>query len=310
MARRLSNKDGNIRPLVLALYYNAGAVVPSLLFPPAYHLSRHLIPYPCQGVRTGSILVLLLCFCLVLSPRVGQGQASQGFPDQWPTNPGGVSPGFDAPAHSSQFSPGVVEPSGLDNTRAVGPRVAPEVRMKTLNPGESAASGFSAGQGTSVVAGRNSVREAPPGGGEGIRISRRDPERRGPTSTPSPVQRFAPWVTTIGALAVVVGAFFVFVWALRRINPQGHQVLPREVVEVLGHTSLSTRQRLCLIRLGRKVILVAMSTDAVEPIAEIDDPVEVDRLVGLCASQRPHSSTQAFRQLFNNYVNGHEILEK
>lgn len=128
-------------------------------------------------------------------------------------------------------------------------------------------------------------------------------ERRPSLSQNRPV---LPWVTTLGALAVVIGVFLVFAWTVKRMNPQSGAVLPREVVEVLGQTSLSARQRLCLIRLGRKVILVAVSPDGLETLSEIDDPVEVDHLVGLCASQRNGSSTQAFKSLFSQYVNGQE----
>lgn len=115
--------------------------------------------------------------------------------------------------------------------------------------------------------------------------------------------RTAPWMTTISALAIVLGTLFLFYWGMKRLGPRTNQLLPSEAVEMLGYTSLSGRQRLCLIRLGRKLVLVAVSSDTVEPLTEIDDPVEVDRLVGLCASQRNGSATQVFHQVFSQYVN-------
>ncbi|GIX02107.1 MAG: hypothetical protein KatS3mg112_1044 [Thermogutta sp.] len=309
MARRPRDKNRNIRPLVVMLRRKAGAVLSFLLFHPACHPDGCLVFDPSQGVRTCALLLLLPYLCLALLSGAGRAQTLQGFPDQWSTNSGGFSSGFDAPVQQSQFSPGPGQPSHLDNAPTHDRSMDTGVHTKIDGPGQNAASGRFLSQRSSTLGEANGGKESTGGGDSALRISRRDTATRGPASTGSPFQRFTPWVTTIGALAMVVGVFLVFVWMLRRINPQAHQVLPREVVEVLGHTSLSARQRLCLIRLGRKVVLVAMSTESVEPIAEIDDPVEVDRLVGLCVSQRPHSSTQAFRHLFNNYVNGHEIVE-
>lgn len=110
-------------------------------------------------------------------------------------------------------------------------------------------------------------------------------------------------MTTLSALAIVLGTLCLFYWGVKRLGPRTNQVVPNEVVEMLGYTPLSGQQRLCLIRVGRKLVLVAVSSDAVEPLTEIDDPVEVDRLVGLCASQRNGSVTQAFQQAFSQYVN-------
>ncbi|MGB9689995.1 FliO/MopB family protein [Thermogutta sp.] len=307
MARKPRDNDDNIHLLVVTPWHKPGAVLSFLLFYRAHHPAGRLIPGPCREIRTGAISLLLLCLYLALPPGVGQAQAIQGVPDQWSADPGGFSGGVDTPLRQSQLSPGLVQPSPPDSTTTNRWSIGSGVQTKTLSLDENSPVGDVAGQRSGTVREPSNGKEAV-GGEKALRISRRDSTTRGPTSTGSSFQRFTPWLTTVGALAMVVGVFLVFAWMLRRVHPQGHQVLPREVVEVLGHTALSARQRLCLIRLGRKVVLVAMSTETIEPITEIDDPVEVDRLVGLCVSQRPHSSTQTFRQLFNNYVNGHEIV--
>lgn len=111
-----------------------------------------------------------------------------------------------------------------------------------------------------------------------------------------------PWLTIFGALGMVIGAFFLFAWAMRRMNPHHITLLPREAVEVLGQAPLSARHRLCLIRIGRKLVLVAINTDGIETLTEIDDPAEVDHLVGVVATQRFDSSTQTFKNLFTHYL--------
>ena len=49
---------------------------------------------------------------------------------------------------------------------------------------------------------------------------------------------------------------------------------------------------------GNKLVLVSVTPSGAEPITEVTDPYEVDRLVGLCQQADPHSTTKAFEQVF------------
>lgn len=104
-------------------------------------------------------------------------------------------------------------------------------------------------------------------------------------------------MTGVASLAVVLGLFFAVAWAMRRGMPAGPALLPREAVEVLGRTPLAGRQHAHLVRCGNKVLLVYLSQGAAETLTEITDPVEVDRLVGLCRQSHPQSTTASFRQI-------------
>ena len=104
-------------------------------------------------------------------------------------------------------------------------------------------------------------------------------------------------MTGIVSLAVVLGLFFAVAWAMRRGMPAGPALLPREAVEVLGRTPLAGRQHAHLLRCGNKVLLVYLSQGVAETLTEITDPVEVDRLVGLCRQAHPQSTTASFRQI-------------
>lgn len=141
-------------------------------------------------------------------------------------------------------------------------------------------------------------------GQPGIPLHRGGERTATPSSAGPAKGKTAPWVATLGALATVLGVFLVFMWGMKRFQPSSSQVLPSGVIEVLGQAPLSGRQRLCLIRLGRKLVLIATGPDGTEPLSEIEDPAEVDRLVGLCATARGGSSTQVFRQIFGRYMNG------
>lgn len=108
------------------------------------------------------------------------------------------------------------------------------------------------------------------------------------------------WLTVGSSLAVVLGLFFVFAWVVRRGGGRATHALPKEAVEVLGRAPLAPRQHIHLIRCGNKVILVAVSPEHAEPLAEITEPDEVDRLTGLCRRALPGSASLAFQRAFRD----------
>jgi flagellar biogenesis protein FliO len=106
--------------------------------------------------------------------------------------------------------------------------------------------------------------------------------------------------TVGGSLAVVLGVFLLFAWLLRKHLPAASAQLPKEAVEMLGRAPLLGRQQLSLLRVGNKLVLLAVSPlGGAEAITEITDPVEVDRLIGLCQSSRSGSVATSFRQALN-----------
>jgi hypothetical protein len=56
--------------------------------------------------------------------------------------------------------------------------------------------------------------------------------------------------------------------------------------------------------LGHKLLLLSITPAGVETITEVTDPVEVDRLLGICEQRSPHSSTTAFRQILGQMGSG------
>lgn len=109
-------------------------------------------------------------------------------------------------------------------------------------------------------------------------------------------------IATIGgSLAVVLSLFFALAWLMRRNMPRGTTRLPDEIVQVLGRTTLGNRQPVQLIRCGNKLILLATTPSGLTPLTEITDPMEVDRLAGLCLQTQPYSTTQAFGQVLHHH---------
>ncbi|MFZ1932997.1 MAG: flagellar biosynthetic protein FliO [Thermoguttaceae bacterium] len=103
--------------------------------------------------------------------------------------------------------------------------------------------------------------------------------------------------TVFGSLALVLGVFFALVWALRRAAPPGAALLPAEAFEVLGRAPLANRQQAHLLRCGNKLLLISSNAAGAEPLTEITDPAEVDRLTDLCRQARPSIATTALSRI-------------
>jgi flagellar biogenesis protein FliO len=75
-------------------------------------------------------------------------------------------------------------------------------------------------------------------------------------------------------------------------------VLPEGVVSVLGRVPLAARQFAELVHVGNKLVLLSVTPQGVEPLTEVTDPAEIDRLLGLCHQRRGNSTTAEFDQVF------------
>ncbi len=112
----------------------------------------------------------------------------------------------------------------------------------------------------------------------------------------------APTMTVLSSLAIVLGVFFVLVWLMKRATPRQAGLLPKEVFEKLGSVPLSPKMHMHLFRLGGKLVLVSVTPDGMEPVAEVTDPDEVIHLIGLCKQSDPKSASTAFRQVLKQYT--------
>lgn len=118
-------------------------------------------------------------------------------------------------------------------------------------------------------------------------------------------EKTSSWSRTLGAivsvvvsLAVVLLLFFAIAWLMRRGLPNSARRLPGEVVEVLGRAPLAGRQQMHLLRFGNKLLLVCASPSGVDTIGEITEPLEIDRLAGMCAQLEATSASTTFKQIF------------
>ena len=68
---------------------------------------------------------------------------------------------------------------------------------------------------------------------------------------------------------------------------------------------LGARQQVQLLRCGNKLLLVSITPGGAETLTEVTDPLEVDRIAGICQQAHPKSATTAFRQVFQQLAPGH-----
>jgi flagellar biogenesis protein FliO len=89
------------------------------------------------------------------------------------------------------------------------------------------------------------------------------------------------------------------VWCSKRFAPAGTAPLPKEAVELLGRAPLAGKQTMQLVRVGNRLLLVALSGAGAQTLTEITDPVEVEHLAGLCQRGRGDSASASFNRVLS-----------
>ncbi|MDR3198750.1 MAG: flagellar biosynthetic protein FliO [Planctomycetaceae bacterium] len=121
---------------------------------------------------------------------------------------------------------------------------------------------------------------------------------------PKIANAITPLIPVLGSLLIVIGAFFILVFFLRKVSPKSNRLLPKEAFEDLGRAVLTQKIQLHLLRLGNRLLLVSITPEGVAPITEITDPDEVVPLLGLCRQLDTHSSTEFFRKTLSSFSTG------
>ncbi len=99
------------------------------------------------------------------------------------------------------------------------------------------------------------------------------------------------------ALCVVLGLIFVLRWAGKRMTGSvgGRQ---SRAIQVISRSTIAPRQQLMLVRVGRRVVLVANCGVSMSPLCEINDADEVAQLLGQVQEEKSDSVSRAFAGLF------------
>lgn len=101
-------------------------------------------------------------------------------------------------------------------------------------------------------------------------------------------------------IGVVVFAVFVFwggLYLVKRWMPGGQNLFACPAMEVVGRTHLDPRRYVAMLRVGRRVLLLAVSPDEIRPLGEVEDETDV---ADLLAQAKPRSAAgrSVFHTLF------------
>jgi len=108
----------------------------------------------------------------------------------------------------------------------------------------------------------------------------------------------------IGAIALVV----------KRFMPTRRFLTGAGVLEIVARMPLSGKQSLVLVKMGRRLVLLGVSSDRVNSLDVVDDPDQVSVLIGEAARHKPDAVSSEFASAFTKEVHayaeepiGHEV---
>ena len=110
-----------------------------------------------------------------------------------------------------------------------------------------------------------------------------------PTETTRGGSLASALVSTFGALAVVLGAFFALVAFLKRTGPKIGGV--GSALEIVDSLAVGDKARLLTIRWGNRLILAAKTPEKIAPLAEIADVEEASALLAEIERRKGAAST-------------------
>jgi flagellar biosynthetic protein FliO len=98
------------------------------------------------------------------------------------------------------------------------------------------------------------------------------------------------WWPLLAVLCMIGGAAAIF----RRWLPKMQRMGQPGGIRVLSRFYLSGKQSLCLIRMGRRVVLLGVTPENIQTLVNVDDPEEAAHLITSLEQGRPGSFAKTF----------------
>lgn len=111
---------------------------------------------------------------------------------------------------------------------------------------------------------------------------RRSPAAAAPAGRSGVAGPLGDWTV----LAAIVAAFALLVVFRFQQSRRRGRMLPPDVFEVLGETSLGGQHGVRVVRFGPRTLLVGVSGSGCQTLATIDDPQATERIVAACLGAR------------------------
>ncbi len=106
------------------------------------------------------------------------------------------------------------------------------------------------------------------------------------------------FVKYLGSFLVVIGLIIMLAWFYYRLSPARH--LTAGSIQILTRTPVNSRQSICLVKIGSRLLVVGLSAGHMTTLDTIEEPDEVARILGGIEKSMPHSisNMHAFKGLF------------
>ena len=104
-----------------------------------------------------------------------------------------------------------------------------------------------------------------------------------------------PFLSLLAVLALIV----LCAWLFRRFSPSSQHGRTNSAIEIIARSAISPKQSVCLIRLGRRLLLVGLSPNHMANLSAVDDPEEIALIMGEMEKQMPNSISKTFDKLFH-----------
>jgi flagellar biogenesis protein FliO len=111
------------------------------------------------------------------------------------------------------------------------------------------------------------------------------------------ISKNTPFATIFFFIVLVGGGLWAVLLTVRKYLPGGRQLFASPAMEVLGRTYLDPKRSLCLVRVGKRVIVVGAFPDGLKRISEITDESEVTELLD-SARPKTEAGLSVFQQIF------------
>lgn len=121
-------------------------------------------------------------------------------------------------------------------------------------------------------------------------------ERSGSSATSASPSRSSRTFEMLWPLTVVLLFVGACAWAAKRWMPKTlrNSINAGGALHILARQSLSTKQSLCLVRVGRRLVLTGISPDRITALAEFTNAEEVASIMATVESKRAGSFTSVF----------------
>ncbi len=115
--------------------------------------------------------------------------------------------------------------------------------------------------------------------------------------------------SSVGALVIALVGIGLMVWValvvLKKFLPGGKGLFSTPAMEILGRTQFDSQKYLALVRVGKRVLVVGVSSGGFDSIAEIEDEVEAADIMAI-AKPKTSAGKDLFHKMFQRQVAGVE----